>query len=137
METITNDNPNEEEIKFIRSSLKDEYGIIYPDNYKEINLIEYNEERKIVAGLIGCTYWGWLYVNILWVNKEYRNKGIGKKLIKKAEKEALERGCKYAHLDTMDFQAPGFYKKLSYEIKYETENIPEGHKKYYMIKELK
>jgi GNAT superfamily N-acetyltransferase len=67
--------------------------------------------------LLGGTYWGWLYVSILWIDEKYRKNGIGSKLLKDAETEALRRGCEYAHLDTMSFQALGFYKKKKYRVK--------------------
>ena len=34
-----------------------------------------------------------------------------------AEKEAKERGCIAAQVDTLSMQAPDFYKKLGFEVK--------------------
>ncbi len=47
---------------------------------------------KIVGGLVGETYWGWMYVNVLWVSEKYRGKGFGRSLMQKAETEARKRG---------------------------------------------
>jgi len=63
--------------------------------------------------------------------------GLGSKLLKAAEAEAKGRGCGFAHLDTMSFQAKGFYEKNGYSVKYEIKDIPKGFSKYLMIKELK
>ena len=76
-------------------------------------IVEYKDNHEIIGGLLGGTYWGWLYISILWVDEKYRHQGIGKKLIAEAKQEAEKRGCKYAHVDTMSFQAPKFYKKTS------------------------
>jgi ribosomal protein S18 acetylase RimI-like enzyme len=77
-----------------------------------------------------------LYISILWVDENYRSKGVGTKLILEAENQAIRRGCKHAHADTMSFQAPVFYKKLHYQIIRIANNIPEGYKKYHFVKEL-
>src|SRR3982751_3467006 len=57
-------------------------------------------------------YWsslGWLYINSLWVDEIHRGSGLGRRLMGLIESEAVRRGCKYAYLNTMSFQAPGFY----------------------------
>ena len=69
----------------------------------------------ILAGLAGETYGGWLFIRYLWVGDALRRKGVGRELIGAAERRAVERGCHSAYVDTFNFQAPGFYKKLGYE----------------------
>lgn len=107
-------NPSKDEIDYINKSLE-EYNnkIVGPDNHELLNIVEYKDNHEIIGGLLGGTYWGWLYISILWVDEKYRHQGIGKKLIAEAKQEAEKRGCKYAHVDTMSFQAPKFYKKTS------------------------
>ena len=78
-----------------------------------------------------------MYVDRLWINEKYRKKGLGSELLEEAEKEAKKRGCHFAHLDTMSFQALGFYKRHRYKVKAVIKDIPQGHKKYIMIKKLK
>ena len=93
---------------------------------------------KIVAGLVGGTYWGWLYTEDLWVEEGLRGKGYGQSLLAAAEAEAVRRGCRYAHLDTMDFQALPFYQEQGYSIFAELEDIPAGtgHRRYSLKKRL-
>jgi ribosomal protein S18 acetylase RimI-like enzyme len=131
-------NPSKDEIDYINKSLE-EYNnkIVGPDNHALLNIVEYNDNNEIIGGLLGGTYWGWLYIRILWVDEKYRHQGIGKKLLAEAEQEAEKRGCKYAHVDTMSFQAPKFYKKLHYKVIGIVKNIPEGQKKYHLVKKLK
>jgi hypothetical protein len=35
-----------------------------------------------------------------------RMQGVGRSIVETAEAEAVRRGCRYAYLDTMDYQAP-------------------------------
>ncbi len=132
-----NYNPTEEEIAFVNSTLakfnKEKVGA---DNHELLNIVEYDENNSIIAGILGGTYWGWLHIDILWVAEKCRKQGIGSKLLKAAEEEARKRGCHSVHLDTMSWQAPEFYKKHGYKIISELENIPAGNKKFHLIKEL-
>ncbi len=133
-----NYNPTREEIDFVRKALT-QYNeeVAEGENHREFNIVQYDDTGNIIAGLLGGTYWGWLYINILWIEKSHRHKGLGTKLVLEAEKEALQRKCEFAHLDTMSFQALKFYKKLGYKVKTVIKDIPKGHKKYIMIKRLR
>lgn len=133
-----NFNPTEEEIRIVSKALDDfNFEIVENENHKVLNIVKYDDEGNIIAGLLGGTYWGWLYIDRLWVKRDYQKSGIGSSLLIEAEKEALVRGCEYAHLDTMSFQALDFYKKHKYKVKTTINNIPKGHKKYLLIKKLK
>ena len=93
-------------------------------------------DRRVVAGLNGWTWAGWLKVNILWVREDIRRKGHGRDLLPAAEAEAKARGCTRATLDTYSFQAPAFYQRLGYEIVATVDGFPAGHKHYTLVKEL-
>lgn len=93
-------------------------------------------EGKIVGGVIGATYWNWLYVNLMWVREDLRGQGYGQLLLEKAEEEAKKRGAKQSYLDTFSFQAPDFYKKLGYEEFGRLEDFPAGHTRYFLVKTL-
>lgn len=130
-----NYNPNEDEINFINDALRkfnDEK--VGPDNHELLNIVEYDENGNIIAGILGGTYWGWMHIDILWVNENFRKKGIGSKLLKSAEEKARKRGCHSVHVDTMSWQAPEFYKKHGYKIISELNDIPAGYKKHHLIK---
>lgn len=103
---------------------------------KPIEIIARNERNEIIGGLYGRSIWGTLEVKTLVVKLENRNQGIGRKLITEAEKEAINRNCRYISLDTFSFQAPGFYEKLGFE-KIGTEtDFPKGFEKYYYRKKI-
>lgn len=95
------------------------------------------DQGTIIAGINACVYhWGILYVEILFVDAQYRGQGLGSTLLQKVEHEAKEMGATLVHLDTFDFQAKDFYLKYGYEIFGVLENCPPGHKRYYLKKDL-
>ena len=93
-------------------------------------------DGDVLGGVIGETYWNWLYVNLMWLREDLRGQGYGQRLLAMAEEEARKRGAEYAYLDTFSFQAPEFYKKQGYEVFGTLENFPPGHQRYFMRKGL-
>jgi len=94
------------------------------------------DKGKIVGGLVGETYWDWMYVNLLWVSEQHRGKGWGRALMQKAETEARNRGVRNVFLDSFSFQAPRFYAKLGYREYGRLSNFPAGHSRHSMTKAL-
>lgn len=132
-----NYNPNKNEIEFVNNALEKFNNMhVGPDNHLLLNIVEYDENQNVIAGILGGTYWGWLHIDILWVDENFRSKNIGSRLLIAAENEAKKRGCHSVHVDTMSWQAPEFYKKHGYELISELDNIPNGYKKFHFIKRL-
>ena len=132
-----NFSPTENEIERIRRELKQfNNETVGEDGHAPLNIVEYDPNGNIVGGILGGTYWGWMYVDILWVEESHRHKGIGSKILREAEKEAIRRGCHHVHLDTMSWQAPGFYKNHGYEVIGILPDIPSGNQKYLLMKAL-
>lgn len=73
-----------------------------------------DESGAVVAGIYGWTAYGWLRIDVLWVQENLRGQGLGKQLLAAAEAEGIRRGCQFATLDSFSFQAPEMYKKLGY-----------------------
>ena len=132
-----NISPTEKEIKYIKDSLyRFNKELVGADEHTPLNIIEYDENGNIIGGIIGGTYWGWMYVDVLWLDEKFRGRGIGTKLLNKAEYEARLRGCHHVHLETMSWQAPEFYKKRGYTLISTLDDIPKGNKKYLFVKAL-
>ena len=93
-------------------------------------------DEVIVGGVLGETYWGWLYIDLLWVKDELRGRGFGHRLLTLAEEKARQRGAKNAYLDTFSFQASDFYKQHGYQVFGELPNFPPGHQRYFLTKQL-
>ena len=88
------------------------------------------------AGLTGETFGNWLCIHYLFVAEQLRKMGIGSDLLAAAEKEAKQRGCKNAFVDTFSFQAPEFYKKHGYKEVFSLNEYPYTGKRHYYTKEL-
>ena len=83
--------------------------------WQELGLFLRDAQGRILGGLTGATYAGWLSVQYFWLSAPLRGGGIGAELIALAERKAVERGCHSAYLDTFGFQAPEFYARLGYQ----------------------
>ena len=129
--------PTEEEIEAVRQELKAfNDARVGEDGHLPLNFVERDGEGKVIGGILGGTYWGWMYVDILWVHEDYRGKGIGSRLLLQAERSAKARGCHHVHLDTMSWQAPEFYRKHGYSVVGILPDIPQGNQKYLLQKKL-
>ncbi|AWC27814.1 GNAT family N-acetyltransferase [Bacillus cytotoxicus] len=132
---------NREDPSYIRKRLG-EYNIKHLSE-KDMNFIGEDfcfkikdEEGNILGGISGNTKMQSLVIQFLWIDESLQGKGFGKKLIKKAEKFAVEKKCRIIKVDTFSFQAPDFYKNLGFEVYGTVEDFPEGHNHYLLFKKL-
>lgn len=111
-----------------------------PNFYRELAVLARDREGALVAGLVGDTAYGWLAVQMLWVVESLRGGGLGATLMRRAEEEALSRGCHGAWLETSSRRAEAFYGRIGYEVFGALENRagewPEGHRRAFMRKRL-
>jgi GNAT superfamily N-acetyltransferase len=91
---------------------------------------------KVVGGLYGSSSRGQLRVDRFFLPEGLRRGGIGGRLLAMAEEEGRRRGCTRVTLNTMEIQAPGFYKKKGYEAAAVLECDPPGVTRYLMTKKL-
>jgi GNAT superfamily N-acetyltransferase len=107
-----------------------------PGHFMPLTLVLRDEAGDVAGGLLGATYWGWLYVEIVWLSEKARGAGHGSALLAHAEHEARRRGCRNVYLDTMDWQALPFYRKQGYLVWGQLDDFPAGHTRYFLRKAL-
>jgi len=96
-----------------------------------------NEQGKMIAGILGSVYlWDCMYIDLLWVEADYRKQGIGTQLLLEIEYEAISKHIRMIHLDTFDYQAKEFYEKNGYIVYGVLDDYPLGHSLYHMKKQI-
>ena len=95
-----------------------------------------DKDGAAVGGIYGWTWGETCYVRYLFVPAEMRKQGHGSSLMHAVEAEAKARGCVQIVLQTHDFQAPEFYRRLGFEITGRVDGYPRGHQYLTMVKRL-
>lgn len=132
------ENPKNEDIDIL------ENGITAFDKkmqrYSEIKSFAFlmrNEEQKVIAGCYGEIMYGHLFIAHLWVAEYLRGQGYGSALIQAAEKLANDKRCHFMAVNTMDWQALDFYKKLGFYVEFERHGFDKNSIFYYLRKDFK
>ena len=70
--------PDANDLNFVRERLNEFNRLhVEDDHHKLLTIFLRDHQGTIVAGLVGATYWGWLHVELLWVDKEgFSNPGF-------------------------------------------------------------
>ncbi|WP_443019971.1 GNAT family N-acetyltransferase [Shewanella sp. KX20019] len=95
-----------------------------------------SQTGELLAGFSGRTFGNWLMIDNLWVDESLRGQQIGHQLLVEAETIARSKGCKFAMLDTLNFQARPFYEARGYEVQWTQAAYPKTGCKYFMVKAL-
>ena len=103
--------------------------------YKRL-AISLREGNKIVGGIVGEVWTTVLFIQLFWMEQKLRGKDHGTKLIKAIEDEARRFGATRSYLDTMSFQAPGFYRSCGYEEFGSIEGYQGGVTRHWFTKSL-
>ncbi len=91
---------------------------------------------ELYAGLHGHSWGGCCEIKLLWVADRRRGAGIGHRLLRTAEIEAVRRGCGLIVLATHSFQAPSFYERQGFRTVATVNDYPAGHAEIFMVKSL-
>ena len=101
-----------------------------------LNLYIEDEHGEIMAGLVAETFGNWLEIEYLFVKEDLRGQGIGSQLLHQAESEAKKRNCRFAFVNTYQFQAPAFYQKQGYKEVLTLKDYPCTGQRHYYQKDL-
>ncbi len=94
------------------------------------------DDDKFVGGIYGNFKYDYLFINILFVDKEYRGQSIASKLMDIIESEAVKKGVTNIYLTTFEFQALDFYKKRGYKLVMDIYDYPIGFKEFTVYKDM-
>mgnify|MGYP000140209214 CR=1 FL=1 len=79
-------------------------------------IFEVRDGKDVIACVGVQIFWGQLHIKYLFVEEKYRCQGIATKLMNHAFEYGKSRGCIFAFVETMNFQALGFYQKLGFKV---------------------
>jgi predicted N-acetyltransferase YhbS len=81
----------------------------------------------VQGGLLGVSYYRWLFVDIVFLPEHLRGAGLGRRIMQAAEREAVRRDCIGVWLVSFSFQAPDFHRHLGYR-EFGALDFPNGHR---------
>ena len=101
-----------------------------------LNIYVEDDSGELMAGLVAETFGNWLEIEYLFVKEDLRAQGIGSQLLKQAESEAKKRNCRFAFVNTYQFQAPAFYQRHGYKEVFTLKDYPYTGQRHYYQKDL-
>ncbi|HKS88657.1 MAG TPA: GNAT family N-acetyltransferase [Stellaceae bacterium] len=137
-EIILTDAPDPADTAVIADGLR-AYNIAQAgrDDYRPLAVFVTDPESgKVVGGLYGGSSLGQLRIDRFFLPEGLRRFRLGSRLLGMAEEEGRRRGCARVTLNTMEIQAPGFYRKQGYEAAAVLECAAPGVTRYVMTKTL-
>ncbi|MGH7143796.1 MAG: GNAT family N-acetyltransferase [Planctomycetota bacterium] len=129
-------NPSPEVLRQLHQNLSTFNQRHLPEDSQPFGFAVRDGAGRLIAGAEGKSFWGWLYLDLLWVAEAQRGRGMGGQLLARIEALATQRGCTGVYLWTMSFQAPGFYERMGYRQTGEIGPFTGGHFKRYYQKVL-
>lgn len=134
---VSEPHASQETLAFVRDAIALHNVAVTQDSYYSPLAILLRDEREaILGGAFGDIWGGWLELTFLWVAEPLRGQGYGGRLLRAAEDEAKEQGCRGVFLTTFSFQARPFYEKFGYEVVGKIQDYPAGHSFFFMKKTL-
>ena len=103
--------------------------------YKRL-AVSLKDRGKIVGGIVGQIWTTVLFIQWFWIDRKMRGQNHGTKLIAAIEDEARRLGATRCYVDTMSFQAPGFYRARDYEEFGSIDGYPGGVTRHWLTKVL-
>jgi ribosomal protein S18 acetylase RimI-like enzyme len=130
--------PSHQDIQILYDGLKDHMRA--KRDLKPISFFGYfikDNNKKILGGCVGHLIYGSLAVDTLWVAESLRGQGYGTRLMQMAEQFGMDNECHFMTVNTMDWEAQDFYKKLGFHVEFERKGFDKGSIFYFLRKELK
>ncbi|EOH99347.1 hypothetical protein UAW_00497 [Enterococcus haemoperoxidus ATCC BAA-382] len=122
-------------IKLLSENQEEEKNVPAEKNLP-FSLALYDNELYI-GGITANKWMNATHISLLAINKNYRGKGYGLQLLKKAETFAIDSGSSLITINTQDYQAKNFYEKYGYQVFGQLVDTPFiGTTKYYLVKRI-
>lgn len=94
------------------------------------------EGQTFAGSVVVEPFWGALHIKYVYVEENYRNQGLGSRLTELALAFGRSEKCPFAFVETMSFQAVGFYQKMGFEVEFSRSGYAHGTSFHYLRKDL-
>lgn len=131
--TIT-DQVDSDYLKYLTRKVRPYQPTITPHAGPRIDISLDDPEGDIVAGIAAITADDTLIIDLIWVDRPLRKRGIARQLIRMTEEIALQRGCHQAEVTYAP--EPLFYQKLGYRISHKLTQFTTGQRFFRLHKTL-
>ena len=103
--------------------------------YIPLNKKLLDADGNLIAAIFsGVGSWNNLEIDMLWVDEDFRDRGIGSALLAEIEREAQEQGAYFSLVEGLFDWQDGFFRKNGYKTVGTLEDCPRGHRIYVMEK---
>ena len=113
--------PSSKDIEFLTKNINEEskqHGV--KEDAHSFAFFIRDDNDAIIAGCNGFVVFGAIYTDQLWVHRDYRQQGLGRKLMQQVHEYGRASSCNMATVATMSFQgALSFYERLGYSCDFE------------------
>jgi ribosomal protein S18 acetylase RimI-like enzyme len=92
--------------------------------------------NAIAGAVVVERFWGALHVKYVYVDDLHRGQGLATRLIERALAYGRDHKCPFAFVETMSFQALGFYQKMGFELEFTRSGYAHGTSFHYLRKDL-
>ena len=109
------DAPDQDDVAVLTNGLAEfNQGFVPSRKPEPLGVFLRDERGAIVGGIEAFCRWRTGYINRVWVAPSFRGAGAGRRLMNAFESEVVARGIAMIWVETMDWQAQGFYQKHGY-----------------------
>ncbi len=108
----------------------------HDEKFDPIAFIAKDEKGHFIGAVVVELFWGALHIKYLFIDEKHRGKRVGQGLIEKAFRYGKAQKCPFAFVETMCFQAFGFYQKMGFQLEYTRTGYSHGTSFHYLRKDL-
>ena len=95
-----------------------------------------NQEKEIISAIVCQPFWGALHIKYVWTHYKNRKEGYSSRLMEEVFRYAKKYKFSFIYVETLNFQAPDFYKKFGFEIEFIRKGFSKDVAFFYMRKNL-
>lgn len=129
--------PSDEDVQAVIDGLVDFNTRHLPvDQIERVAVFVRDAGGRIRGGAVVTRKWNWAFVSHVWLEDDLQGRGLGRRLMVTVEDFARAGGCDAMHLETLDFQAKGFYERLGFKQFAELADYPNGHTRHFLWKRI-